>query len=91
MNFSSLVTIPSQVMARQVGAETVILDLTSGTYFGLNAVGGRIWQILESGERLSSICDILIEEFDVTREILERDVESLIRTLVDKGLISLSS
>ena len=91
MNFSDFVTIPAQVMARQVGAETVILDLTSGTYFGLNAMGARMWQIMASGERLSSICDVLTDEFDVTRETLERDLKGLVRDLADKGLISLSS
>lgn len=78
-------------MARQVGSELVILDLTSGTYFGLNGTGARMWQMIESGEPLLSICDMLVKEFDVARETLERDLDGLVRNLADKGLISISS
>ncbi|MBK9987508.1 MAG: hypothetical protein IPP21_11335 [Betaproteobacteria bacterium] len=42
MNLSDKVTIPTQVMARTVGDETVILDLASGTYFGLDPVGAHV-------------------------------------------------
>ena len=42
MNVTDRVTIPSQVMARTVGDETVILDLAGGTYYGLDAVGARM-------------------------------------------------
>jgi len=37
------VTVPPHVIARRVGEDTVILDLASGTYFGLDPVGARIW------------------------------------------------
>jgi len=49
MNLSDKVTIPAQVMARTVGDETVILDLASGTYYGLDPVGARIWQLMSEG------------------------------------------
>ena len=78
-------------MSRQVGEEMVILDLITGTYYGLDLVGARMWQLMEKGESLSSICDTFIEEFDVTPQVLQQDLDILVRNLVDKGLISLSS
>ena len=88
---SETVKIPPQVMSRQVGEEMVILDLITGTYYGLDLVGARMWQLMEKGESLSSICDTFIEEFDVTPQVLQQDLDILVRNLVDKGLISLSS
>ena len=90
MNLSDNVTIPPQVMARLVGDETVILDLASGTYYGLDPVGARIWQLMAEGKTLASVCEILLDEFDVTREPLERDVLHLTQELSAKGLVKIA-
>lgn len=87
MNLTDKVTIPAQVMARQVGEETVILDLASGTYFGLDPVGARVWQLMGEGKTLSEICDTMLDEYEVTRDTLERDVIELAQELSAQGLI----
>jgi hypothetical protein len=89
MNLTDKITIPSQVMARQVGDETVILDLGSGTYFGLDPVGARIWQLMGEGNTLAQICDTMLDEYDVTREALERDVVELADKLHEQKLINI--
>jgi hypothetical protein len=89
MNLTDKPTIPAQVMARQVGDETVILDLGSGTYFGLDPVGARIWQLIGEGKTLGEICDTMLDEYDVTREALERDVVELADKLLEQKLISI--
>lgn len=89
MNLSDKPVIPPQVMAREVGDETVILDLASGTYFGLDPVGARIWQLIGEGKALAEVCDALLDEYDVTREALERDVVELADKLLEQKLISL--
>jgi len=87
MNLSDKVTIPAQVMARTVGDETVILDLASGTYYGLDPVGARIWQLMSEGQSLAQLCGQMLDEYEVTRENLERDVLALVQTLLDKQLV----
>ena len=89
MNLTDKPTIPAQVMARQVGDETVILDLGSGTYFGLDPVGARIWQLIGEGKTLGEICDTMLDEYDVAREALERDVVELADKLLEQKLISI--
>jgi len=74
-------------MARQLGEETVILDLESGTYFGLDPVGARIWQLLKEGKSLSEICEAMLEEYEVSREELERDALALAQDLEARSLI----
>jgi len=86
MKLTDTLTPPLQVMARQVGDETVILNLASGTYFGLDPVGTRIWQLLSEGQTLAQVCETLLDEFEVGREDLERDVLALAQSLVDDGL-----
>jgi len=89
MNLTDKPTIPAQVMARQVGDETVILDLGSGTYFGLDPVGARVWQLIGEAKTLGDICDTLLDEYDVARDTLERDVLDLAEKLRAQNLITL--
>ena len=88
MKLSDKVTIPQQVMARTVGDETVILDLASGTYFGLDPVGARIWELLGEGKTLGEVCDQMLDEFEVSRDELERDTLRLTQELADQGLVT---
>ena len=77
------------VVSREVGGETILLDLESGTYFGLNAVGGRVWQMLESGRKsLVELCDSVETEFDAPRGEIERDVAALVDHLLEQGLVT---
>lgn len=87
MKLSDAVSIPPQVMARTVGDETVILDLASGTYFGLDPVGARIWQMMGERKTLAEICATMLEEYEVEREQLETDVLRLSSELLERGLV----
>lgn len=77
-------------MSRQVGDENVILDLESGTYFGLDPVGARIWQLIAEGRSLEEVCDAMMAEFDVSRSDIERDTAQLVEQLVTSGLLAAS-
>lgn len=88
MNLSDTVVIPPEVMARQVGDETVILDLASGNYFGLDPVGARIWQLISEGKTLADTCEVLLGEYEVAREDLERDLIRLVQELQSRGLVN---
>jgi hypothetical protein len=79
--------IPPTVVARMVGDEVVILDLDGGTYFGLDPVGARIWELIGEGWPLSRICEVMLVEFDVTRERMERDLLQLVEALREEKLV----
>jgi hypothetical protein len=81
------IRVPPDVLFQEVGGETVLLDLGSEEYFGLDAVGTRVWQLLSGGASVGQAIDALLEEYDVEREVLEGDVERLIGDLVAAGLV----
>ena len=91
MNLAVNVTVPHDVMARKVGNETVILDLANGTYYGLDPVGARIWQLMAEGQTLTQVCEVMLAEYEVTREDIERDVLALVQTLLERKLVSAGS
>ena len=87
MELADKVTIPTQVMAREVGGEIVILGLAGGSYFGLDPVGARIWELMSEGRTLGEICATMLEEYEVTAEQLQGDVIKLAGELAERGLV----
>ncbi len=83
----SRIEIPDHVMARQLGEECVMLDLESGTYFGLDPVGARVWQLLCEGRAVDEICDALALEYEAPRKTIAADVVRLPDELAAQGLI----
>ena len=88
MNQHDRVVIPERLLVQQLNCETVILDIDSGTYFGLDEVGTRVWQLLAQGLTLAEICAVLIAEFEVPRETVERDLAALTDELLSHNLVT---
>ena len=87
MKLTDRVRIPEEVLARQVGGETVMLDLAKGAYFGLDPVGARIWQLLAEGKTLAEVRDAIVAEYEVSHEDAERDLLALVADLMAQGLV----
>ena len=79
--------ISPDVVFRDLEGEAVILDLASGRYFGLNAVGTRIWALLEGGTPTDRIVEAIVDEYDADAQQIARDVRGLIDELTSRGLI----
>jgi hypothetical protein len=85
------IDISSEVLTQEVGGETVILDLKSETYFGLDEVGTRIWQLLVEQEDMQTITATMMNEYDVEEDQVEKDIQNLLVKLDEAGLINLNS
>ena len=81
--------IPDDVIFRELDGEAVVLNLETGIYFGLDAVGTRIWRLLEERKPLGTVLDTLIEEYDAPPERLRNDLLAFVERLSGKGLLSL--
>ena len=84
---SQTIKISPEVLSQEVSGEMVLLDLKSEEYLGLNEVGARIWQLLQDGKGLDEISNILIAEYDVSRDELNGDINQLVAELRDAGLV----
>jgi len=76
------------VLCRELSGETVLLNLESGVYYGLDAVGTRVWQLLLQGRTIADICDTLIDDYDVAPEVLRGDVVRLVGELRERGIVT---
>ena len=84
------VEISTDVLSQEVDGETVLLDLNSEAYFGLDQVGTRIWQLLQEVGELPAVYDMMLDEYYVDGENLKEDLDALITDLDEAGLISVS-
>ena len=80
-------TVSKDVLFQEVSGETVLLDLASEQYFGLDEVGTRVWQLLNEGQSLDAMLEVLLGEYEVERERLVADVRALLASLIEKGLV----
>jgi hypothetical protein len=80
-------TVHPSVLSRELSGETVLLNLESGVYYGLDAVGTRVWQLLLQGGTVAGICDTMIDEYDVAPDILRGDVVRLVGELRERGIV----
>ena len=74
-------------LAAQVGEELVMMSVDSGVYIGLNDIGARVWDLIETPRELSEICLSLSEEFETTPETCRPEVESFLAQLEQRGAI----
>ena len=88
-SFEQHVSVPSNVMFRELEGESVILDLDSESYFGLDPVGTRMWQLVTEANSIQSAYDALVTEYDVAPETLREDLLELLDTLQGRGLIEI--
>ncbi len=86
-----MVELSEDVAFREMNGESVLLDLASGTYFGLNEVGTRLWTLLGQDSSLERAAATLRNEYDVAPEKLEADVLRMLTELQGKGLLRISS
>jgi hypothetical protein len=87
MTLPTTIVIAPDVMTRKVGDETVILHLAEGSYYGLDAIGTRIWTLLAQGKPPMAVCDAIVAEYEVTRSRAEQDLEALLTELLARGLV----
>ena len=78
-------------MFRILGDEAVILNLASGTYFGLDEVGTRMWQLMSEHSSTDKVIEVMLEEYEVEESVLQSDLDQLVKDLTDKGLVKLDS
>jgi Coenzyme PQQ synthesis protein D (PqqD) len=87
ISFDAHVAVPPHVLLQQVGEESVLLDLKTETYFGLDPVGTRMWEALTTAATVDAAYRELLETYEVEPNRLRLDMEELIENLLRNGLV----
>jgi len=90
ISFDRPVRAPEHVLMRELQGESVLLNLESETYFGLDEVGTRMWQVLTVAPSIQVAYEALLAEYDVTPEVLRQDLEALLGQLLELVLLEMN-
>jgi hypothetical protein len=81
--------VPSHVVFRVLAHETVLLNVNTGQYHGLDQIGGRFFEAIRDAADLQSASAVLAEEYGQTAERIETDLAAFCSDLRELGLIEL--
>lgn len=91
VSLTDRVTVPSHVLFRVLDKESVLLNVQTERYFGLDETGTRMWQLVTAAPSVEAACQQLLDEYDAKPEALRQDLVELVTRLVDNGLLQVNS
>lgn len=91
MSLGSVVNVEPELLSCDLAGEAAILSLTSGTYYGLNAVGARIWNLIRQPQVVQHVLERLLADYEVDAERCKCDLLAMLDELVAEGLVRVSN
>jgi hypothetical protein len=86
---TSLITVRPEQLASDLDGETILLHMTSGLYYGLNPIGAKIWELIQTPQTLENLRNTLLADYDVTPEVCNADLTKLLTELNEANLIDI--
>lgn len=83
----SVVSQIEDIVASDIDDEKVMMSIERGSYYGLDPVGSRVWELIDGPVRVSELIDGLLLKYDVDRETCERDVLAFLEELRENGVV----
>ena len=90
ISFSDRVKVADDVLISNLQEESVILNLDSERYFGLDDVGTRFLSVLTTSGSIEAAYKRLLGEYDVDSQALRQDLVALIQNLIEQGIVQIS-
>jgi coenzyme PQQ synthesis protein D (PqqD) len=87
LSFAGRAAAPAHVLVRFLDRESVLLNLETERYFGLDETGTRMWQLATDSPSIDVAYEKLLVEFDVEPELLRSNLSELLNRLVENGLL----
>lgn len=83
----STVVVAPGLTAADLGGEAVVLDPSTGRYYGLNELGARIFELARRPRSVERIMHALLQEYDVEAEKLKADLLAFLHQMEQRQLI----
>jgi hypothetical protein len=77
----------TEVAAKVIDGEAIILNLSTGLYYSLDGIGAKVWEMLVANRSLEQIVDTLAQAYTESAQRIEADVEQLVSDLEGEHLI----
>ena len=80
----------NEVFASEIDNEVVMMNVESGKYYGMDAIGSRIWELIKEKVQVTEVIETLLEEYDVSWEQCRKDVLDFLNELYAQNLVEVS-
>ena len=90
LNLTQNVSLSEDVLLQDLAAESVLLNLESEEYFGLDEVGTRMISVLNESQSIQAAYQLLLVEYEVDEIELKRDLLELIEQLAEHGMVKVT-
>jgi coenzyme PQQ synthesis protein D (PqqD) len=87
ISFSDRVSVPDDVLISRLQEESVILNLDSERYFGLDEIGTRFLSVLTTSDSIEVAYQRLSDEYHVDGNVLRQDLLELVENLINQGIL----
>lgn len=87
LGLQTLVQASREQVFCDLDGEAVILHLKAGMYYGMDAVGTRIWKLIQESCLVQKIVDVMLEEYEVEPKRCQKDIFAVLERLKKEGLI----
>jgi hypothetical protein len=79
-----------ELIAADMDGETVMMDIQSGHYYGINAVGSHVWALLETEQRLDTVVAAVLEAFETQDAMnVAKDVQAFLAEMQAHKLVEM--
>ena len=87
LELDSIVVRARELPSAEVDDDLVLIDLATNNYLGLDSIGRRIWELIETPRRIDALCATLAETHSGAGDEIRADVIAFLGELHDEGLV----
>lgn len=91
LSIDSVVTATKNHVSCALDEESAILNMEKSVYYGMNAVGTRVWTLVQQPRSIRAIRDTIVDEYDVSPAQCENDLLPLLEQMKAEGLLEISN
>jgi len=91
ITLASVITQSEDQVSTDLEGEVVLMSIQQGNYYSMNSVLSRIWALSGKPVRISAICDSLMEEYQVERDVCEKQALEAVQPLAQEKLINVAA
>jgi hypothetical protein len=82
--------LPDHVVHRSFVAETVLLNLQTGNYHGLNPVGGVMLEAVNDAPSVRHAAEVVAARYEQDPAVVQGDLLTLCEQLLERGLLEIA-
>ena len=84
---TSIISAHPEQLSSELDGETILLQMSSGLYYGLNEMGAKIWEMIQTPMAFQALKEQLLEAYEVSEEVCVNEVTKLLTDLHNANLI----